>query len=108
MPLCGLPNPRSWPNSCNLNCYADGSDSIDWHADDEPLFQGQALDCRIISLSLGEVRTFELKLAEEAEAGTSKCQLARWRRPLHHGGACAAALSPSRAEILWEDSPPAR
>mmetsp|Transcript_138081 Transcript_138081/g.441148 ORF Transcript_138081/g.441148 Transcript_138081/m.441148 type:complete len:715 (-) Transcript_138081:89-2233(-) len=75
MPACGLPDPVSWPNSCNLNCYADGSDAIDWHADDEPLFQGRHQDCRIISLSLGETRNFELRLAGlEGEEG-EKCQL---------------------------------
>lgn len=40
MPLVGLPERETWPNSCNLNCYTDGTDGIDWHTDDEPLFQG--------------------------------------------------------------------
>merc|ERR1712187_953296 len=31
MPLCGYSDPSQWPNSCNLNCYADGTDSIGWH-----------------------------------------------------------------------------
>ena len=25
-------------NSCNVNYYHDGSEYVDWHADDEPLF----------------------------------------------------------------------
>lgn len=73
MPACGLPENASWPNSCNLNCYADGSDGVDWHADDEPLFQGTNGNCRIISLSLGETRTFEVRLRDEA--GSGGCQI---------------------------------
>ncbi|CAE8636499.1 unnamed protein product [Polarella glacialis] len=49
------------PNSCVANFYADGSQSVDYHADNEPLFDGLAQDCRIISLSLGESRRFELR-----------------------------------------------
>lgn len=67
MPLCGLTEPSSWPNSCNLNCYADGSDGIDWHADDEALFQSKEEDCCIISLSLGEVRTFQIRRESASE-----------------------------------------
>eukprot|EP00415_Alexandrium_ostenfeldii_P003916 UN3916 len=36
--------------------------SVGWHADDEQLFQGRFRDCRIISLSLGAPRNFELRL----------------------------------------------
>ncbi|CAE8709106.1 unnamed protein product [Polarella glacialis] len=61
LPLCGLLERNHWPNSCNLNCYADGSDSLDWHADNEALFGGRDSDCCIISLSLGEERRFELR-----------------------------------------------
>lgn len=63
MPLCGLDDPLAWPNSCNLNCYSDGTDALDWHADDEPLFAGRERDIRIISLSLGQERNFEFRLA---------------------------------------------
>ncbi|CAK9060932.1 unnamed protein product [Durusdinium trenchii] len=49
------------PNSCVANLYADGSQSVDWHADNEPLFQGLLEDCRIVSLSLGETRRFDLR-----------------------------------------------
>lgn len=61
MPLCGLLRPDEWPNSCNLNLYEDGQQSVGWHADNESLFQGKVRDCPIISLSLGQTRTFELK-----------------------------------------------
>jgi hypothetical protein len=35
--------------------------SVGWHADDEPLFKGKVEDCRIISVSFGHCRTFELR-----------------------------------------------
>jgi hypothetical protein len=60
MPAFGFRERESWPNSCNLNFYFDGGDAIDWHADDEELFEGTKHDCRILSLSLGEERCFEL------------------------------------------------
>mmetsp|Transcript_27295 Transcript_27295/g.71951 ORF Transcript_27295/g.71951 Transcript_27295/m.71951 type:complete len:308 (-) Transcript_27295:105-1028(-) len=62
MPLCGLPERQDWPNSCNLNQYVDGQHSVGWHSDNETLFQGKENDCRIISLSLGHTRKFELRL----------------------------------------------
>lgn len=49
------------PNSCVANLYADGSQSVDWHADDEPLFEGTSHDCCIVSLSLGASRRFDLR-----------------------------------------------
>jgi len=65
MPLCGLLDPSQWPNSCNLNLYVDGQHSVGWHADNEDLFQGKFQDCRIISLSLGQTRKFELKCGKD-------------------------------------------
>lgn len=62
MPLCGLRGQARWPNSCNLNLYENGGMSVGWHADDEGLFQGKVGDCAIVSLSLGQTRTFELRL----------------------------------------------
>lgn len=62
MPLCGIRGQGRWPNCCNLNRYEDGGMSVGWHTDDEELFQGKSSDCPIISLSLGQTRTFELKL----------------------------------------------
>mmetsp|Transcript_135193 Transcript_135193/g.328593 ORF Transcript_135193/g.328593 Transcript_135193/m.328593 type:complete len:669 (+) Transcript_135193:3-2009(+) len=67
MPLCGLSDPQTWPDSCNLNLYEDGAHSVAWHADDEGLFQGTVDDCLIISLSLGHARRFQLKPAEDSE-----------------------------------------
>jgi len=61
MPICGIFNMHEWPNSCNLNLYEDGGMSVGWHSDDERLFQGKFQDIRIISLSFGEKRKFELR-----------------------------------------------
>ena len=61
MPSCGLTDPEKWPDSCNLNYYADGGHSVGWHADNEDLFMGKHIDVRIISLSLGATRRFELR-----------------------------------------------
>mmetsp|Transcript_120068 Transcript_120068/g.224461 ORF Transcript_120068/g.224461 Transcript_120068/m.224461 type:complete len:339 (-) Transcript_120068:71-1087(-) len=61
MPLCGLHAREAWPNSCNLNLYVDGQHSVGWHADNESLFQGKVRDMRVISLSLGQSRKFELR-----------------------------------------------
>merc|ERR1711924_161503 len=35
--------------------------SVGWHADDERLFQGYYQDCLIVSLSLGQARSFSLR-----------------------------------------------
>lgn len=61
MPLCGLEVPAQWPTSCNINLYEDGGMSVGWHTDDERLFQGKFQDIRIISLSLGVTRKFEVR-----------------------------------------------
>ena len=45
-------------NSCLCNRYRDGSDSVGWHADDEPLFGGDPV---VASLSFGAPRTFKLR-----------------------------------------------
>merc|ERR1719247_3347425 len=65
MPLCGLPQKEAWPNSCNLNLYEDGQHSVGWHADNESLFQGKVREIRIISLSFGQTRKFELKYGKD-------------------------------------------
>eukprot|EP00930_Biecheleria_cincta_P059975 TRINITY_DN4568_c0_g2_i1.p1 TRINITY_DN4568_c0_g2~~TRINITY_DN4568_c0_g2_i1.p1 ORF type:complete len:604 (+),score=95.98 TRINITY_DN4568_c0_g2_i1:56-1813(+) len=62
MKPCGILRPSEWPNSCNLNLYEDGGMTVGWHSDDEKLFQGKFNDCRIISLSFGATRNFELRL----------------------------------------------
>eukprot|EP00927_Polykrikos_kofoidii_P028043 TRINITY_DN24544_c0_g1_i2.p1 TRINITY_DN24544_c0_g1~~TRINITY_DN24544_c0_g1_i2.p1 ORF type:complete len:978 (-),score=143.05 TRINITY_DN24544_c0_g1_i2:117-3050(-) len=57
----GMSNPKDWPNACNLNLYEDGGHSVGWHSDDERLFQGKFQDVRILSLSLGSKRKFEIR-----------------------------------------------
>eukprot|EP01083_Nonionella_stella_P302344 1042063_1 len=53
------------PNSCNVNWYKDGNDSVGWHSDDEALFDSSRQDTLIISLSLGQHRRFEVKLKDD-------------------------------------------
>lgn len=62
MPMFGSATPDLWPDSCNLNLYDDGGASVGWHTDDEKLFQGKFQDIRILSLSLGQTRKFELRV----------------------------------------------
>ena len=45
-------------NSCNVNYYYDGSEYVDWHADDEPLFGDSNTKVPILSLSIGQSRQF--------------------------------------------------
>jgi len=78
MPLCGF-SEEDWPNACNVNLYV-GSDGLSWHADDEPLMESQDGNCCIISLSLGQERTFQLKPNERQEA--------THELPLGHGALC--------------------
>lgn len=50
---------------CNL--YRDGSDTVGWHADDEPLFGGDPI---VASMSFGATRRFSLKHRETGERRT--------------------------------------
>jgi alkylated DNA repair dioxygenase AlkB len=74
MPLCGLEQRASWPNSCSLNRYSPAV-GIDWHTDDTPLFQGMTRDCCVISLSLGSRRPFELRRATSDRYAPIDCRL---------------------------------
>ena len=47
---------------CNL--YRDGSDTVGWHADDEPLFGGDPV---VASLSFGAARKFAMKRRDGSE-----------------------------------------
>lgn len=85
MPICGIVSREEWPNSCNLNLYKDGAMSVGWHSDDEKLFQGRFSDIRIISVSLGEARTFELREAGLEEGAEAR---ARYRLRLGDGDLC--------------------
>ena len=46
------------PNGLLANWYRDGSDSISWHADDEPALGHRPT---VVSISLGATRTFVLR-----------------------------------------------
>jgi len=75
MPYCGLVSEDQWPNSCNLNLYEDGGMSVGWHADDEDIFQGRQRDCPIISFSLGQTRSFELRLNDPGQGDAPVCKM---------------------------------
>lgn len=62
MPYFGCADQSQWPNSCNVNLYEDGGASVGWHGDDERIFNGKFQDIRILSLSLGQRRKFELRV----------------------------------------------
>lgn len=49
------------PNSCNVNLYDDGTESVGWHSDNEPIFESQVQDCLIVSMSLGATRDFQIQ-----------------------------------------------
>lgn len=68
MPYFGLNVPDEWPNSCNANLYEDGGMSVGWHSDDERLFQGKFQDIRILSVSFGTTRKFQVRLNWPGEA----------------------------------------
>eukprot|EP00930_Biecheleria_cincta_P022965 TRINITY_DN1665_c0_g1_i1.p1 TRINITY_DN1665_c0_g1~~TRINITY_DN1665_c0_g1_i1.p1 ORF type:complete len:1140 (-),score=180.64 TRINITY_DN1665_c0_g1_i1:11-3085(-) len=65
---CGL---KELPNSCNANLYQDGSESVGWHADDEPFFDAKHRDALIISLSLGAARNFLVRPLSDPKDSTT-------------------------------------
>jgi len=64
MKILGWEDQVDDPSACNINLYRDGEDCVGWHADDENLFGGLVGNCLIMSLSLGQTRTFQMKLKE--------------------------------------------
>jgi len=62
MPIFGCHSVDQWPNSCNMNLYDDGAHAVGWHSDDEKIFNGKWQDIRILSLSLGQKRKFEIRV----------------------------------------------
>jgi len=68
------------PDSVNLNLYQDGQQSVNWHADDEPLFACD--DVRIFSLSLGQAREFQIVSKENMKSsGTAKFKFGKSQIP---------------------------
>jgi len=60
------------PDSVNLNLYEHGEHGVSWHADDEPLFQGKFQDTRIVSVTLGSPRKFQIGLRAPRRGGILK------------------------------------
>eukprot|EP00931_Biecheleriopsis_adriatica_P031192 TRINITY_DN1831_c0_g1_i1.p1 TRINITY_DN1831_c0_g1~~TRINITY_DN1831_c0_g1_i1.p1 ORF type:complete len:805 (-),score=165.60 TRINITY_DN1831_c0_g1_i1:3-2351(-) len=58
-----------YPNAANLNYYENGEHAVAWHADDEPLFNGKNQDTRIISISLGSTRKFQVGFTAPRRGG---------------------------------------
>ena len=77
-------------NYCLLNRYRSGSDSVGWHADNEP-----GMGNVIGSLSLGATRTFRIRHNATKE---TKDVLSRQRHADHHGWNHAAVLEARRSE----------
>mmetsp|Transcript_18243 Transcript_18243/g.42496 ORF Transcript_18243/g.42496 Transcript_18243/m.42496 type:complete len:690 (+) Transcript_18243:77-2146(+) len=69
--VCKTCNLKERPNCCNANYYEHGREAVGWHADDEPLFASTQRDVLIVSLSLGETRSFELHPMDAPEQVTS-------------------------------------
>merc|ERR1712110_498992 len=74
MPLCGLEDPETWPNSCHLSCYSQ-DDGLPWHADDQPIFCGTTQRCPIICLSLCGKRFLELRRNGEIKDSNTSCKV---------------------------------
>jgi alkylated DNA repair dioxygenase AlkB len=76
-------------NSCLIGVYRDGASAVDWHTDDEP-----ELRDRIVSVSLGTTRTFQLR------AGDAGAPLAV---PLTHGSVLVMTVASQRT---WQHAVP--
>lgn len=83
-------------NSCLVNYYRNGEDSMGWHADDE-----RELRDRIVSLSLGASRTFRLRqgrhgksIAIDLTAGSVLTMTVESQRLWQHAVPKVAASAP--------------
>ena len=56
-----LPGVHGTPDSVNVNLYPSGMSSLNWHSDDERLFDAVNNDASIISLSFGAARNFQIR-----------------------------------------------
>ena len=79
-------------NSVLCNLYRDGSDGVDWHADDEPEFGQMPV---IASLSLGATRRFDLRRVDDHSI---KVEL-----ELHHGD---LVIMSGTTQELWRHRVP--
>jgi len=79
-------------NSVLCNLYRDGSDCVDWHADDEPEFGPMPV---IASWSLGATRRFDLRRVDDHSV---KVEL-----ELHHGD---LVIMSGTTQTLWRHRVP--
>ena len=79
-------------NSVLCNLYRDGSDGVDWHADDEPEFGPMPV---IASWSLGATRRFDLRRVDDHSI---KVEL-----ELHHGD---LVIMSGTTQTLWRHRVP--
>jgi alkylated DNA repair dioxygenase AlkB len=79
-------------NSVLCNLYRDGSDGVDWHADDEPEFGPMPV---IASWSLGATRRFDLRRVDDHSI---KVEL-----ELHHGD---LVIMSGTTQELWRHRVP--
>ena len=108
-------DPTEFPNSCTLNYYESGSDRCAWHADDEGIMGGPQSTRPIVSLSLGETRTFEVCPVIRRVNSKKPVRLARQRThgyTLKSGDVCVMygpfqnallSSSPSRTPVDREE-----
>jgi alkylated DNA repair dioxygenase AlkB len=61
MPLCGLADPATWPNSCMADCFGNGEEGLPWQSDEDGLFNARLNHTRVITFSLGQERGLELR-----------------------------------------------
>lgn len=57
------------PTCCNISFYRDGTDCVGWHSDDEELFGGVQENKVVVSLSLGQTRSFQMRLKHKPGSG---------------------------------------
>lgn len=69
-------------NSVLANLYRDGSDSVAWHADDEPEL---GIEPVIASLSLGAPRAFKIRRWSEVNPSARRARVDSWTIELGHG-----------------------
>ncbi|MEX1218695.1 MAG: alpha-ketoglutarate-dependent dioxygenase AlkB [Acidimicrobiales bacterium] len=92
--LCDLSSSHTGTrfNSVLCNLYRDGSDGVDWHADDEPEFGPMPV---IASWSLGATRRFDLRRVDDHSIKVGL--------ELHHGD---LVIMSGTTQTLWRHRVP--
>jgi len=99
MKILGWEGELEDPDACNINLYRDGEDCVGWHADDEKLFGGLVGNCLIMSLSLGQTRTFQVKLKDSHHEYNPPMSIR-----LDHGDICT--MEGLMQRFYWHRVPP--